>query len=263
MRKVDPRQMGYLRLLLYGEPGSTKTRTAATAALDERTSPVLMLNAGGNPISFRDYPTMPDVLEIEELKDLNPVYNWLINGQRPSDPIVDKFQLTPGYKTVILDSMTDLQRMSLGKVSGSDDLLPGDMPPDNDYRYFGKVLSQMVKVAMWFYERLQLNVIMTALEHSDKNEATGTITYKPLIWGQSSVEVAGYAYIVARMVHRTRIGDKAGMREDAVSQNATSVALFKPSGIYVAKDQTGRLGNGMTDPTITKILDKIERKPTS
>lgn len=254
MKRTNPNDMKYLRLLLYGDPGSTKTRTAASAALDPRTAPVLQLDISGNPVSIRDYQPQPDILTIEQLTDLNPVYNFLAKGQRESDPIVKEFNLRPPYKTIIIDGMTDTQRVSLGMVSGNDLNGPGDLPLETDYRVFGKVLGQMVKISKLFYA-LPMHVIMTSLEHSDKDERTGSINYKPLLWGQSSTEVAGYAFIVARLVHRTRVSEKVGVSDDTIDKNANSIALFKPSGKYVAKWQYGKGPTWMPDPTIGKIMD--------
>ena len=52
-----------IRMILYGMPGATKTRTAATATFDERSAPVLMLNASAKHISIRDNLTYPKIID--------------------------------------------------------------------------------------------------------------------------------------------------------------------------------------------------------
>lgn len=263
MRATNPSEIQWLKLLLYGDPGSTKTRTAATAAQDPRTAPALLIDIGGNPISIRDYDKRPDIISIDALTDLNLIYSWLKGGQVTTAEFmqankkvnfVETMQLHPPYKTLIIDGVTDLQRFSFGLVTGNDSTGPGDLPNETKRPHFNAVLGQMVKIARMFYD-LPMHVIMTALEHSDKDATTELITYRPLLLGQSASEVAGYAYVVGRLVHRTRIADKIGFAEDAIGKTATSIALFKPSGKYVAKDQTGRLGSYMIDPSMTKIMD--------
>ncbi len=256
----------YLKILLYGEYGSTKTRTAATAALDERLSPVLMLNSGGNPIAIRDYEKQPDILTLDDLKEYNIPYEWLAGGQDPDHPFCDKFDLNPPYKTVIVDSVTEVQRMSFSFVTGNTRIGPGDIPQSVEIQHFNKTLGQMVTFARLYYG-LPMNVIMTSLEKYDKDEVTGAVMHRPLIWGQASSEIGGYAYIVARLVHRARIDNKLRMRadqqakvgiaEDPIDSETVSVALFEPTGKYVAKDQYGVLGPYMVNPTMTKILDAI------
>ncbi len=102
---------------------------------------------------------------------------------------------------------------------------------------------------------------MTAQEKNEKDDVTGIVRSAPLLWGQSDTEVPGYAYLVSRLVHRAAAsGAIMKVVEDAAgpeAKNITSVALFLPSGKYVAKDQYGSLGPFMTDPTITKMLDLI------
>lgn len=256
--RIDVSKEPYLRVLLYGVPGSTKTRTAATAALDERTAPALMLNAAGNPISLRDYASLPDIINIEELSDVNAPYDWILKGQPEKHPFCRQFDLNPPYKTLIVDQLTDVQRMSFAQVTGNKALAPGSHPARTERQHFGSVLGQMVNFAKLYYS-LPLHVIMTCLEKKTVNDATGAVTYSPLLWGQSDVEVPGYAYIVARLVHRSNIKGRAlKMMEDA-DENTTAVAFFVPSGTFLAKDQYGALGPWMVDPSIGKMVDLIEQ----
>lgn len=255
MKRTRPTQSEYLKLLLYGQPGSTKTRTAGSAALDERTSRVLWLDIGGNPLSIRDYAQQPDILEIEKLTDLNPVYNWLNGGQKPEAPIVKQYDLQPPYKTVVVDGVTDLQRFSFAAVTGNTAAGPGDHGSRIEQQHYGSVLAQMTTMARLFF-KLPMHVIITALERDTVDRATDTVIYRPLLLGQSATEVAGYAYAVIRLMHVSRLGAKQ-KREGEVNTDTTSIALFKPTANMVAKDQYGTLGESMTDPTITKIYNRI------
>ncbi len=254
--RVDVSASPFLRILLYGVPGSTKTRTAATAALDERLAPALILNAAGNPIAIRDYDPLPDVINIDELKDVNAPYDWIMNGQKENHPFCEEFELTPPYKTLIVDQLTDVQRMSFALVTGNTKLAPGTHPTRSGFQQFGAVLGQMVNFAKLYFS-LPIHTIMTCLEQGKKNEATGSINYSPLLWGQSNIEVPGYAYVVARLVHRSRLKTRVLKVMEDADANTTSVAFFVPSGAYIAKDQYGALGQWMVDPSIPKMYDKI------
>lgn len=252
----------YLKILLYGQPGSTKTRTACTAALDPRMSPVLMLEQGGNPLSIREYEKLPDIIHIEKLEEYNPFYEWLAAGQPPDAPIVKLFDLKPPYKTVIIDSITEVQRYSFNIVTGNTKAGPGTIPASTEIQHFNKVLGQMVTFARLFFGLPNMHVILTSLEREDRDEATGVIMYKPLLWGQSGGEVAGYAYLVGRLVHRARLaGKELRLVEDAISEKTISVALFQPTGKYVAKDQYGCMGAYMADPSMTKLLNLLVGPP--
>jgi len=97
----------HLKMLIYGDPGTGKTRFVGTAAMDPRTAPVLYLNMGGNPVSMRSYEKKPDMIEIESMADFNPIYKWLKAGQPAGDKLVTDMGLHPPYKTVVMDQLTD------------------------------------------------------------------------------------------------------------------------------------------------------------
>lgn len=255
-KRVEVSHESYLRVLFYGKPGSTKTRTGASATLDERTSPLLILNASGNPLSIREYDPQPDIIDIEELKDVNAPYDWIRGGQKENHRFCQEFELSPPYKTLMVDQLTDLQRMSFAHVTGSKGIGPGDYPQRVQRQHFGSVLSQMVNFSKLYYS-LPINVIMTALEKTTVNEMTGAVTYSPLLWGQSDVEVPGYAYVVARLVHRSQVRKNVLKVVEDADSSTVSVAFFVPGGTYYAKDQYGALGMFMADPTISKMVDLI------
>jgi hypothetical protein len=248
----------YLRLLLYGQAGSTKTRTAATAALDERTAPVLWLDQGGNPISMRSYAARPDVVRISKLADFNPIYNWLAAGQKDrSIPDTFGFEFKEPYKTVVVDGLTGTQRLSMGVVLGSSNIGPADFPPGMEFKHHGQVLQQMTKFGEAFFYNLPMNVIMTALEHEKQDDRTGGFRYGPLIWGQAAGELPGQALAVARMMHIERVDNKVKQALRDIPEEVTSVAIFRAGPNYAAKDQYGALPGIMYNPSVTKMLDCI------
>ena len=241
----------YLRLLLYGKPGSTKTRTSGTAALCKHTEPVLWLNASGNPVSIRDYEKHPDIIDIERLKDLNDPYNWIMQGQDPKAEFAKKFELRPPYKALVVDQITDVQRMSYAMATGNQKMLPGDTPKPHQIQQFQMILGQTVNFAKLYFE-LPLHVIMTALE-KDATDKVGNVYHSPMLIGQSSTEVPGYATIVGRLQHV-----KAAKPNVAKSSKAKiSVGHFTEALSHHAKDNFGRLPSVMGDPTICDILDLI------
>jgi hypothetical protein len=107
------------------------------------------------------------------------------------------------------------------------------------------------------YYKLPIHVIMTCLEKTVTNKATGTVSYEPLLFGQSASEVPGYATIVARLMHRSVVKRTQLKVIEGVDENTVSVAFFQPGGNFLAKDQTGTLGPWMADPSIPKMLDLI------
>lgn len=251
-----------LKVILYGVPGSGKTSLVGSAQLDERTSPLLMLNVGGNPAVLRHQKeNLPDVLDIEILSDFTLVYDWLAKGQPDKHPFRwAEFGLKRGYKSVAIDTLTDVQRMSFNKIVGVDPD-PGVIPKSTEIQHFNAVLGHMVNFTRLFMG-LPMHTFITMQERTDKDEQTGAMMQAPFIWGQSMVEVCAYAYCVGRLVHRARM-KSADLKviEDAAQlgkDEKLSVVMFtQPSGKYIAKDQYECLGPFMADPTVTQMLDRI------
>lgn len=265
MKRIKANQVHYLKLCPYGQPGSGKTRFAGTAALDSRTSPVLWLNVSGNPLSIRDYPKQPDILDIEELTDVNDVYDWLEAGQKPTSPIVAKYDLTPGYKTLVIDGITDVQREILTMVAGNQKTKPGSLPRSRELQHYNPSLDQMVMFAKYFFTKLRkMHIIITALEREETDKDTDKKYYRPLLLGQAAGEVAGYAYTVMRMVPPDRI-DRAAKKKvgsDNVDRPTTeSIALLRGTSSYYAKDQHGTGLEFMVNPTVTMFLDAMKVEP--
>lgn len=262
MRPVLPEAVKY-KGLHYGMPGSNKTRSAFSAVYDRRIgNRVLGINLGGNPFSVREYNPHPKILELDEMADLNIVYDWLVKNQPKDHRMVGEFGCRPGYELLVFDGITDLQRMSMQRATGNQNVGPGQLPAAAQLQHYGQVLSQLTTFARLFF-KLDMHVIVTALERQDNNQQNLVVGYKPLLQGQAAVEVASYAYVVARFMHRSRLTGAMQKIADT-EKEADAVAIFKPSATWMAKDQYGTLGDYITiqadqakHPFITDVLDLI------
>ena len=209
----------------------------------------LWLNAAGNPVSIRDYEKLPDIIDIEKLKDLNDPYNWIMNGQDPKDPFVKEFDLNPPYEAIVVDQITDVNQMSYAVATGNTKTLPGDIPKPHQIQQFQQILSQTVNFAKLYFE-LPLHVIMTALEKTSTDNV-GNTYHSPLLIGQANEQVPGYATDVGRLQHVS-----AAKKSHVQSTKAKiSIAYFQPGLRFHAKNNDGRLPAMMGDPTIGEILN--------
>ena len=278
-----------LRILVYGNAGTGKTRFAGSAALFEPTAPALMLTIGGNPISLQDYPQKPVVIEIESLRDFNDVYDWLYQGQPVSHPYGQVMQPLVGaqkFLTLIIDGATEVNnkvwRVIMGR-SESDPDFAKIGGTEIDPRKFQDNLATMAYWGSLFFElaamhnKHPLNVIVTALERepaidfrSAKARAEGADgptqraqKFRPAFIGQAGGSMESYAYIPGRMGPVVEFDPvqqrKLGVRKQlgGLVPDAWNVMVTVQSDEWIAKDQYGKLGGFVVDPTVAKIWERI------
>jgi len=253
-----------LKLLPYGLPGSGKTWFAASAVHCKETSPTLMLTAAGNPQSLMRWDKRPDTFVITELEDLNPFYAFFAEGQPKQAGMVERLGLTPPYRCLIIDGMTELQRFTLSQVGGYNRLGPGTRGAALQIQQFNPVLEHTIRMAALFFgladpgAKLPVHVILTSLEWHKLNIKTQQTTVLPLIWGSANTEIAGYSLACGQIRPASAIPKRIRKTiPDATDQ--TPVIFWRPQpGIPLNKDQYGGvLGDYMADPTIQKIVDLV------
>lgn len=265
----------YQRWLIYGLAGSAKTSLAGSAELDERTSPALYIDAGGNPISLRRLEQRPHIIRMTRLADLNGIYDWLYKGQPSDHPMVTQGGCKPGYKTIILDGITRIQFMSFYVAMGNQDIPPGNMPSKPEWEHYQRVLLNMTNAFTQFYN-LKMHVIVTALEDYERRfydpdksklaskEVMDSDYYMqavPAIDGKSAERVPGMAELVVRMAHKERIEPVTLRKVEKQFERRVkySVGQFQQTHIAYAKDQCNLGVDYMPDPTVTQIFDLLEK----
>lgn len=268
-----------LRSLIYGDSGSGKTYLVGTATCDERSRPLLVLNARGQPITLRLFSSPPLVIDVSEMSDFNAPYEWIMAGQewkwieqyrkvgkgsraQFASAVYDYFEGEPGsFKAVSVDSVTWVQRVSLSQIAGNQTVMPGDMPARTQIQHWGQTLAQLTNLCDLYFQ-LPVHVIITALTRHDRIEAMGQTMFYPFLWGQSSLEIPSLAELVGRLMPLESVDASTAMafRKDVPTEwaNAWNVLLTKGGRNYMAKWQ-GVLNNpeAMLDPTVAKLLDNL------
>jgi hypothetical protein len=222
-------------VLIYGHSGVGKTRLAGSAALVPAMCPVLLIDVEGGSFSIRDkYPNV-DVVRVQDFKEMQQVYDELEKG-------------TSGYKTVILDSLTEMQKFSMYLIM--QDLVKKEADRDPDIpsvREWGKNIEQIRKMVRAFRD-LPLNVIFTALVSEERNTRTGLTEKKPYLSGKLAHEVAAFIDIV--LYYYTKIVVKDGQ------QVTKRLLLSSKTEDTVAKDRSDRLPMllGVEEPPLMQEL---------
>lgn len=222
-------------MLVYGNPGVGKTVLAGSADVVPEMRPVLFLDVEGGTLSLRDrYPEV-EVVRVQSWNDIQKVYDALFNRQTE-------------YKTVVVDSLTEIQKFSMYTIMDFVVRKDPDRDPDvPSMREWGKNIEQIRKLVRAFRD-LPINTIFTALEKSEKDTRTGVVSIKPYLSGKLADEVAGFMDIVSYQYTKVQDGE------------VKRLLLTSATEKQVAKDRTGRLPIVLEEPNMDKIYDVILRQ---
>jgi len=112
---------------------------------------------------------------------------------------------------------------------------------------FGTNTNQMRKLVRAFRD-LPMNVIFTALAKEVKDDITGELYTRPALTDKLSEDVLGYMDIVG--YYYTKQNKEDENKLDRILQ-------VQPFKNRTAKDRSGRLGNGVLNPTFKRIMGLI------
>lgn len=234
--RVQPVQdrPAYVNLLVYGEPGAGKTVLAGSADDVPELRKVLVIDVEGGTYSLKN--TYPDVetVRVQTWKELQDVYNELHRGDHD-------------FQTVVLDSLTEIQKFSMYNIMADLIKAKPDMDPDiPGMREWGKNIEQIRRFVRGFRD-LPMNTIFTALAKSDKNPRTGITTKKPYLSGKLADEVAGFLDVVVYLYQKEHDGEQKRLLLTGATEEV------------VAKDRSGKLPLVIESPTMKELYTLISQ----
>lgn len=230
---ASPGETGWVNLLVYGEPGVGKTRLAGSSVLVPEMCPVLLMDFEGGTLSLAGDMRDVDVIRPTTPQEIDNLYGNLYDN-------------CP-YKTVVVDSLSELQKILMQGVMREVVKKDSDRDPDvPGIREWGKNGAQ-VRAFVRAFRDLPCNTIFTALAEESKDERSGINKVRPALPGKLKAEVAGYVDIVLYMYSRdTQI---PGSKEREIK----SLVLTQGTERQVAKDRSGSLPLVIESPTMANI----------
>lgn len=220
-----------MNMLIYGQSGIGKTVCAGSADAVPAMRPVLLIDVEGGAFSlYNTYPDV-DVVRVTTWKEMQDLYNELHRGDHK-------------YRTIILDSLTEIQKFSMYNIMR--DLVDNDDERDPDVpglREWGKNTEQIRRLVRGFRD-LPYNVIFTALLKEEKDKR-GTIHKQPYLSGKLSAEVAAFLDIVTFMYAKNvQNGDEVSTERFMLTGATEEI---------VAKDRSGQLPLVIRAPNMQQI----------
>ncbi len=194
----------FLKILVYGQAGSGKTRLAATLS-----NPVI-ISAEAGLLSLRDHKIA--AVEVKSVSDLEEIYGRLRDAEDPD---------FGGFDWVVLDSITEIAEQVLAKEK--------ELVSDNRQAY-GNLATHVTGLIKAFRD-LPRNVYMSAKCARIKDDATGAMHYGVDMPGSKLGPAVPYLFdeVFALLTHRNEDGDVLAR----LQTNRTPE--------YEAKDRSGAL----------------------
>ncbi len=226
--------MKFVNMLVYGDSGVGKTVLAASASAVEEMSPVLVIDIEGGTFSIRDRFPEVDIVRVQTWKEMQAVYDALLKDM--------------SYKTIVLDSLTEIQKFSMYGIMEELVRKEPDRDPDvPGMREWGKNTEQIRRMVRAFRD-LPCNVIFTALATSEKDAKSGIIKTKPSFSGKLKDEIAGF------------VDEVVFLYKKAMTDEIKRLLLTTGTDQQVAKDRSDKLPAIIEEPTMMKLYSIIFEK---
>jgi hypothetical protein len=228
----------WLNFMVYGESGVGKTRLLGSADEVPELRKILFVDVEGGTLSIRDlYPNI-DTVRVTNFKQIATVYEELKGASH-------------GYTTVVVDSVSEMQKFNMTNVMYELVKSRPDLDPDiPGMREWGKNLEQMRKYIRLFRD-LPMHTMFTCLAQQDKDQKTGATTKMPGLSGKLAREITAFLDIVCYMYVKE------------VDSKQTRMLLTGSTDQFVAKDRTGKLPMVVPEPTMSTLFSIINKDKTN
>ncbi len=224
-----------INMLIYGESGAGKTRLSGSADDVPEMRRVLFIDVEGGILTLRD--TFPEVesIRVRSWEEMQSVYDELYKNLHD-------------FTTIVIDSLTEVQKMSMDKVMrklveeyGDD---ANEVPQIREWNINIEQTRKFVRA----FRDLPVNTIFTALVSVEKNPHKGTIRRKPSLSGKVKDEVSGFLDVVSYLYIKEVDGNVRRMLQCGQTEET------------VAKDRTNNLPLVVEDPDMFSIWNLLNVK---
>ena len=238
----DPMRKQYLNAMFYAPPGAGKTSLAGTAADIPQMRDVLLITAEGGEMVLEDNPRIKhsefiDSVKVDRIEQFQKIYEMLqhhcrlrdkgdIEGMATlqrmtfgypedfefSDAEDDHYSRLRRFNTVILDSLTEIEAMNLGKILSYDQqgLDAADEFQVAGYPEFRKNMHTMQRIVRAFRD-LPIHVLIVCAQKYSQDELK-RYHYKPALTGQLADQIQGMMDMVGWLVVGTEVVDEQSGR---------------------------------------------------
>ena len=221
-----------LNVLVYGKHGCGKTYLACTAADDERSNPVLLIDVEGGSRTAIGFENL-DIVKPDTWDEITAVRDHLTEGNHE-------------YKTVILDSLTETQSLLLDQLAQTN---KSGVPELREYSIATTRIISLVRRLRIMSQRQGITVVFTAGLREDENKSTGVRTLMPAMTPETSRSVVG-------AVDSVWLLESKGEGGRSLTLNERPRVVAKTRTPRVVSELPGNVDN----PSISSLLDIVNGK---
>lgn len=217
-------------MLIYGPPGSGKTRLAASASAVPDLSRVALLDLEAGSVSIETSPDVDtdniDVFRPEDWAGTRSVLEALLNEEHD-------------YQTVVIDTVGKMMEFMFPEKQKRN--------PRDGFALWRELAEDTIRFAELLH-RSGMNVIILAHTDEEKNEKTGVVKVYPYFLGQKTGKEAPKIFDLIAYLYVDEDEDGYPMR----------ILQTEGIGDIVAKDRTDTLPVLLGQPTMEKMYGYIK-----
>jgi len=256
----------YLKGIIYGEYGVGKTTLAASADEIAKMRDVIFIDVESGDFSV-DHRERIDVITPTSFKQFAYVHKFLRNHCRirdDDDPDAQKkllelerylkndntIQQPKHYRTVIIDSLSEVQKLSMYQLLGIDlSTYTLDMEPASPEWAEWNKDTELIRLLVRLFRNLPMNVLVVCGPRTDQDERKRMI-YSPGLSKALSKEVQGFVDFVGFMV--------GGVTGDG---NYLRRLWLTPGETFAAKNRFSNFeGKYLDNPSMQELWNIIKNK---
>jgi len=275
IESIDDDPFEYINMLVYGAPGSGKTTLCGTAADVDAMADVLMIDIEAGKMTIKNNDRIKrkdrvDTIRVTSYKQLSDVHTFLQAHCRyrdlegAEDKLIalearfrgttpDKITKPRKYRTVIIDSMSELDALCIYELLGlstdmklSEAMADGEMETATFAEY--KKNNQIMQLVTRAYRDLPINVLLTCHTAYAQDELK-RMFYMPSLTGKLRNQIQGFVDIVGYL----RVGE---LQEG--QKKAPRRLMVQPVGKFDAKCRLAAFKESyFEDPTMSSIWKEL------